>query len=69
MNSVLLLPVILLLYFTITVQSLGGIEKMVEYYRRWSEWRTQQAIGYEFPKDARMHEAEDKIPQGNESFY
>lgn len=56
---------LVLLFITHTAQSKGNIRHLVNYYQKWFEKRTREATVYEFPKDARMHEARIKIPKGN----
>lgn len=45
-----------------------GDQFIVDYYVDLIADRTQKALDYEFPKDARMHEPNDKVPKGKLQF-
>lgn len=58
----------LVLVFTmITVHTQDELDHLVDYYTKWNERRTQEAILYEFPNDARMHKAENKTIEGKKT--
>lgn len=54
---------VLFVIFTAVLAHLN-IEQIVDGYERWYDKRSQEALNYQFPTDARIHEAEDKVPQG-----
>lgn len=54
-----------ILYFAVAEREQQTFQRLVDYYENWFERRTQEATFYEFPKDARMHEAKDTFPKGN----
>lgn len=63
MNNILNIFGLLFVVFT-PVLAHGNIERVVDGYERWYEKRSQEALNYQFPTDARIHEAQDKEPQG-----
>lgn len=42
---------------------------LVHFYADLLNERTQKALKYEFPKDARIHKAEDEIPKGKVTYF
>lgn len=49
----------------ITASTQDNDGNIIDYYVNLIQNRTVAGERYEFPKDARMHEAGDKVPSGN----
>lgn len=46
-----------------------NIDELVDYYQNWIDRRIQEVQYFEYPEDARMYEAEDKVPKGKYFIY
>lgn len=57
-----LITVLLLSVFT-SVCTEKLFQDFVDHYQTWYDRRNLEAAKHEFPKDARMYEAGDKIPK------
>lgn len=40
------------------------IERLLDEYEEWFNRRVQDALNYQFPTDARVHEPVDNVPRG-----
>lgn len=56
--------IILLLVSTKGVLSKNSFEKEIERLESWYNKRIEEVAEYEFPTDARMYEADDKVIRG-----
>lgn len=64
MKSVIFIISIISLNTPVSIRADDVDEASVNYYLELIENRTREAQNYKFPTDARMYEAQNKIPKG-----
>lgn len=69
MNERVTIVGVLLFALTIAVGANETNEHVVKYYVELINNRTEEALKYEFPSDARMYQSKDEVRRGKVQFH